>query len=497
MTWTTSRAPAKPQARAPDDVAFIQFSSGSTSEPKGVVLTHAQHPRQLRGATEAARASPSATCSLSWMPLTHDMGLIGFHIYHVRQSHRTTHLMPTELFVRRPLLWLQLAAAHPRDASCARPTSATGTTSRCWASARSTALDLSAVRLIFNGAEPISVELCDEFLDAARAVRACTRTAMFPVYGLAEASLAVSFPARRARASRRSALRPSPAERRRRGRARSPAGDAQRDALVSRRPARSRTARCASRRTTTARLPGGRVGHVQIRGDNVTSGYYDDAGGQRRARSPPTAGCDTGDLGVDASTATFTSPGAPRKSFSSTARTTTRTTSRPSRSAPTASSSARSWRRACGRRGAETERAGGVRPASRRHGGFPAARRAKWPASSTSRPASRSAHVVPVKRIPKTTSGKIQRICWRRAIVDGEFAAELAELARAARRAARTRSPARATAIEEQLKASAMRRCAGKRVDVARQPVRDRRQLAEADRDPRADRPRVSRAWWT
>ena len=61
------------------------------------------------------------------MPLTHDMGLIGFHlIMFANRVH--AHLMPTELFVRRPLLWLTLRRAHPRHASCARPTSATSTT---------------------------------------------------------------------------------------------------------------------------------------------------------------------------------------------------------------------------------------------------------------------------------------------------------------------------------------------------------------------------------
>jgi acyl-CoA synthetase (AMP-forming)/AMP-acid ligase II len=64
---------------SPSDVAFIQFSSGSTSEPKGVVLTHGNLIANIRGATEAANFS-SADTSLSWMPLTHDMGLIGLYL---------------------------------------------------------------------------------------------------------------------------------------------------------------------------------------------------------------------------------------------------------------------------------------------------------------------------------------------------------------------------------------------------------------------------------
>jgi acyl-CoA synthetase (AMP-forming)/AMP-acid ligase II len=91
----------------PGDVAFIQFSSGSTSEPKGVVLTHANILANSRGSSEVAKFTPDDV-SLSWMPLTHDMGLIGFHIFmFANQIH--THLMPTELFIRRPLLWLTFA----------------------------------------------------------------------------------------------------------------------------------------------------------------------------------------------------------------------------------------------------------------------------------------------------------------------------------------------------------------------------------------------------
>src|SRR6201999_4568513 len=96
--------PGKPYEAKPDDVAFIQFSSGSTSEPKGVVLTHSNVIANCDGVSQAAQLTEN-DISLSWMPLTHDMGLIGFHI--IMFSKRVhAHLMPTELFIRRPLLWL-------------------------------------------------------------------------------------------------------------------------------------------------------------------------------------------------------------------------------------------------------------------------------------------------------------------------------------------------------------------------------------------------------
>jgi acyl-CoA synthetase (AMP-forming)/AMP-acid ligase II len=71
---------------------------------------------------------------LSWMPLTHDMGLIGMHIF-LLANRAHMHQMTTELFVRRPVLWLQLAA-EIRQRSCVLPSSAIATISRCWVNAR-------------------------------------------------------------------------------------------------------------------------------------------------------------------------------------------------------------------------------------------------------------------------------------------------------------------------------------------------------------------------
>ena len=145
----------------PGDTAFIQFSSGSTSEPKGVVLTHANLLANIRGVTEIAHFNQDDV-SLSWMPLTHDMGLIGFHlIMFANRVH--SHLMPTDLFVRRPLLWLQFATRIRASILCS-PNFGYRHYLKVLGDRAPAELDLSSVRLIFNGAEPISVELCDQFL---------------------------------------------------------------------------------------------------------------------------------------------------------------------------------------------------------------------------------------------------------------------------------------------------------------------------------------------
>src|SRR6202451_653249 len=108
--------PGKLHRAAPSDLAFIQFSSGSTSEPKGVMLTHGNLIANMQGTTAVSKYNDQDV-TLSWMPLTHDMGLIGFYlIQFANRAH--IHLMPTDLFVRRPLLWLQLASEKRVTITC-------------------------------------------------------------------------------------------------------------------------------------------------------------------------------------------------------------------------------------------------------------------------------------------------------------------------------------------------------------------------------------------
>jgi acyl-CoA synthetase (AMP-forming)/AMP-acid ligase II len=174
----------------PDDTAFIQFSSGSTSEPKGIVLTHHNILMNARGAGEASRWNENDT-NLTWMPLTHDMGLIGMHIMHF--AHRMQlNVMPTELFIRRPLLWMTFAA-RKRATVTSSPNFGYRHYLKVLGDRGLSDLDLSSLRLVYNGAEPISVELADEFMTRLAPAK-LKRTAMYPVYGLAEATLVVSFP---------------------------------------------------------------------------------------------------------------------------------------------------------------------------------------------------------------------------------------------------------------------------------------------------------------
>ena len=282
-------SPGKVHDARPEDVAFIQFSSGSTAEPKGVVLTHKNILANIEAITEGAEVT-ERDVALSWMPLTHDMGLIGFHLTTLFNA--VNHfLMPTDVFIRRPLLWLKKASEKRASLLCS-PNFGYKHVLKVFKENKPHDIDLSRVRLIFNGAEPISFHLCEQFLEKM-APYGLKRGAMFPVYGLAEASLAVTFPAWDAEPEAAIVDR----------RSLKPGGDVQflpPDSPNALRfmnlghPLRS----CEVRITDELNIPVSEhvIGHIQIRGDNVTSGYYQDDT-TNRATIREEGWLDTGDLG--------------------------------------------------------------------------------------------------------------------------------------------------------------------------------------------------------
>jgi acyl-CoA synthetase (AMP-forming)/AMP-acid ligase II/acyl carrier protein len=174
----------------PQETAFIQYSSGSTSDPKGVCLTHYNLTTNIRAIVEGTGWGADDQ-SLSWMPLTHDMGLIGYHLS-VLAAGMNHAVMDTSVFVRRPLLWMSKASELQATQLCS-PNFGYKHFLKLFERKGLTDLDLSSVRLILNGAEPISWDLCESFLQAL-APFGLKRSTMFPVYGLAEATVCVSLP---------------------------------------------------------------------------------------------------------------------------------------------------------------------------------------------------------------------------------------------------------------------------------------------------------------
>ena len=171
------------------DVAFLQYTSGSTGEPKGVILTHANLLANLRAMWRASKVSSSDTF-VSWLPLYHDMGLIGACLGGLTIGFHLV-LMSPLAFLARPVRWLEMIHRHRATVSAA-PNFAYELCLAKVSGADLAALDLSCWRLAFNGAEPVSPDTLERF--AARfAPCGFQREALTPVYGLAESSVGLAF----------------------------------------------------------------------------------------------------------------------------------------------------------------------------------------------------------------------------------------------------------------------------------------------------------------
>jgi acyl-CoA synthetase (AMP-forming)/AMP-acid ligase II/acyl carrier protein len=445
----------KRERAQPGDVAFIQFSSGSTSEPKGVVLTHRNILANGLGSTELAGFNEDDV-SLSWMPLTHDMGLIGMHIYmFANRVHQ--HLMQTELFVRRPLLWLTFASRKRATVLCS-PNFGYRHYLKVLGERPTEGLDLYAVRLIFNGAEPISVSLCEEFLQRLAPAH-LRREALFPVYGLAEASLTMTFPPMGA------PYRAVSLNRHRLG-----VGES---VQVVERGARDGTELVSVGRPipyTRLRLvgnddkatPEGTVGNIQISGDNVTQGYYEDPATNAEAITGD-GWLRTGDLGVIVEGQLYITGRAKEILFVNGQNYYPHDLESIAQQA----------------QGLELGKVvvAGVRLPNAQtdqlvvfvlHRGeladfLPVA--AEVTRLVNEHTGLEVTEVVPVKRIPKTTSGKIQRHLLEQSYVEGEFATELAEL-QALRAARRGPVSSSGSEIEEKLRTICTAALEGKAIGI-------------------------------
>ncbi len=175
---------------APGDTAFLQYTSGSTGRPKGVVLSHANLIANLRAMGAAAQAGP-ADVFVSWLPLYHDMGLIGACLGALLYGYPLV-LMSPLAFLSRPERWLRRIALH-RGTLTSAPNFAYELCLSKLTERELEGLDLSSLRLAFNGAEAVSAETAERFSERF-ARYGLRREAMTPVYGLAEACLGVSFP---------------------------------------------------------------------------------------------------------------------------------------------------------------------------------------------------------------------------------------------------------------------------------------------------------------
>lgn len=177
-------------ATAPDEVAYLQFTSGSTSFPRGVVIDEATAMSNLRGIVRKGLAVRAGDRCVSWLPFYHDMGLVGF-LLGPMVSQLSVDYMRTRDFALRPLTWLRLISRNRGTIAFGPPIAYQLCEQRLRPGAASE-LDLSSWRIAGVGAEMIRPAALENFTESLK-VAGFDGRAFLPCYGLAEATLAVAF----------------------------------------------------------------------------------------------------------------------------------------------------------------------------------------------------------------------------------------------------------------------------------------------------------------
>lgn len=177
---------------SPDDICYLQYSSGSTRFPHGVAVTHKALLNNLAGHSHGMAVGPNDRC-ISWLPWYHDMGLVGCFLSLIANQVSGDYLK-TEDFARRPLAWLDLISRNEGNSISYSPTFGYDICARRISSQSNVAerFDLSRWRLAGNGADMIRPDVMQNFVDAF-ADAGFKANAFTPSYGLAEATLAVTI----------------------------------------------------------------------------------------------------------------------------------------------------------------------------------------------------------------------------------------------------------------------------------------------------------------
>ena len=288
---------------AADDVAFLQYTSGSTSQPRGVMVTHGNLLANLELIRHGFALSPAAPgapplSGVFWLPPYHDMGLIGGMLTPLYVG-GTSHLLAPAAFLRRPLEWLRLLGAT-RSAISGAPNFGYQLCVEKTSDYDRGQVDLSHWRLAFCGAEPIDAATLQRFAEAF-ADSGFSPRSFYPCYGLAEATLLVTGgegpAAPRVRRVRKSALA------RHRFEEAAAEGDDDAVAMVGcGKPLGDQEVRIVDPETRASCGPG-EIGEIWIRGRSVAVGYWNDPAGSAEwfaatARDGETGFLRTGDLGT-------------------------------------------------------------------------------------------------------------------------------------------------------------------------------------------------------
>jgi len=277
------------QLPSPDDIAYLQYTSGSTRFPRGVIITHCEVMANLRAISHDGIKLRDGDRCISWLPFYHDMGLVGFLLTPMATQLSVDYLS-TQDFAMRPMQWLKLISKNRCTVSVAPPFGYNLCLRRV--NDKDLAeLDLSCWRVAGVGAEPISAEQLNQFGECFSKAHFDSK-AFMPCYGLAENALAVSF-GEEAIGTQINEVDRDILENQ--GRAVAPTKGTR---------AVSTFVNCGKalpghlieiRNEIGMPLPEQEIGHIYISGPSLMSGYFQDLASQRDIKS--TGWMDTGDLG--------------------------------------------------------------------------------------------------------------------------------------------------------------------------------------------------------
>jgi fatty-acyl-CoA synthase len=264
------RAPAgawEPPADDPDRLVILQFTSGSTSDPKGVMLPGHTLGANLDAIAEATSLDPDDDVLVSWLPLYHDMGLVGLFTLGLSTGTPLVLGAPTD-FLAGPSRWMEWMSTYGGTAT-AGPNFSYVLAAR--ALRRSDVLDLSRVRVALNGAEPVDPATVAAFVEAGER-HGLRPGAIFPAFGMAEVAIAGVFPEPMA------GLRTDPVDLRvleseRYAAPADPGAEGARSFAILGRPVPGLEIRVVDP-VTGDELQEREVGELEIRGTSVTPGYY-------------------------------------------------------------------------------------------------------------------------------------------------------------------------------------------------------------------------------
>ena len=253
-----------------EDLAFIQFSSGSTGDPKGIMLSHRNLARNIEAIIIGLDLTPSDHAG-NWMPLYHDMGLIGYHLTPLYAPCQQSHIHTID-FIKNPSLWLDLMSSSKITVTGCPNFGQALVLRHLKRKSDEQGWNFSSMKALLNGAEPISIKIMDDFTEAMMKYN-FRKEAMMPVYGMAEATLAISFTP---------LMKPTVVT----------AFEAEELDFKQRAVKFSETTHGGASRMLSAvglalkyfeirivddsdlEIPDGKVGHIQLRGSSLTQGYY-------------------------------------------------------------------------------------------------------------------------------------------------------------------------------------------------------------------------------